>query len=283
MSGRLIISSKKGYCPWNARNISRVERDEKEHVQKLLVSRERLGSTNKGNDRFSLFKLEEKNSLLKPNDNSPQKEYNDLTTKIHGFENGLMDRRKISESKDKKNNAMKKESPFYLMARPIEKVLGMNEMNRKRQMDPMKDFHHEDEVVRTTFNTSETSCNKEDHKEESSRKRKRIKEDHDSRKNKRKKEHKKKDYFKNRSRVRCNKEKKNSNTDVSNASSESSDRHDFEFVEQLRKKRSEREQHERVRQDAIFDNTPYSNRDKNKSNGGHSYQFNSDKYNRRSL
>mmetsp|Transcript_10651 Transcript_10651/g.12267 ORF Transcript_10651/g.12267 Transcript_10651/m.12267 type:complete len:190 (-) Transcript_10651:13-582(-) len=189
-----------------------------------------------------------------------------------------MDRRKISESKDKKSIAMNKESPFYLMARPTEKALGMKEISRKREMDPMKDFIQENEDFR---NASEISCNKEDQKEESSRKRKRIKEDHDSRENMKKRGHKKKDYFKNRSRVRC--KKKKSNKDVSDASSESTDRHDFEFVEQLRKKRSEREQKERRRQDAILDNSPYSHRDRNKNNGGYSYHFNSDLNNRRSL
>jgi hypothetical protein len=36
MSGRLVILPKKSYCPWNRKNLERIERDEQQHQQLLL-------------------------------------------------------------------------------------------------------------------------------------------------------------------------------------------------------------------------------------------------------
>ena len=144
MSGRLIITSKKGYCPWNAKNLARIERDEKEHreaqerereKQANIASASRLAALKKAKDnsgshqeRFCLFdeiKEEKKNEV---------KNFVNNYGRFGGYHFANQDARSAS----------------YRNSRGSEGSCGEKNLKRKRELDPMAQFYEDPKAAQDT-------------------------------------------------------------------------------------------------------------------------------------
>lgn len=133
MSGRLIISSKKTYCPWKPENVEKVLKDEAEHkrkeeaavrdesatTRKMLL--EKRMETQKGH--FNLFSPEEQ-AVIGSSAETAQK-----------VKPGIMPVYLDTSSKQKK--------PFYLNSKAFvggSQAQRSIDTQRKRAMDPMQEF-----------------------------------------------------------------------------------------------------------------------------------------------
>ena len=274
MSGRLIILGKKGYCPWNSKNLSRIRKDEKEHrdaqgreqekhAQKASMLRlAALKKTGVGKDRhqqrFSLFEYEEKASFNRSNE-------------LQGSKSKVFER-KIdirNEGKTSKNKKIRDESPsrynrfgghffskqdkandFYTRVCPIKEPLGKKELQLHREMDPMREFHEAQEVIQGVSNqklvqnimpsTGDVKISQREKRKGSFRQGDAYTEG--------KKDKQRKMRHRKESRSDKHRKSTNSKRGKSNRSSCKS----TDSIEELRRKRAEREQQERHRQDAVL-------------------------------
>ena len=164
MSGRLVILPKKSYCPWNSKNIERVERDEKEYKEK---QQQLLGQSMEGNSklrieqlkkqqqqqqqshdkifttgRFSLFDQEEKEHIK-------QQKEQELFAKIdQQNKNDKGKKRKLSSYRQGHDDD---DTPFYMLPRKQESQhIDRKDTKLKYDMDPMKIFLHEDQLKEKT-------------------------------------------------------------------------------------------------------------------------------------
>ena len=293
MSGRLIILSKKSYCPWNAQNLTRVRRDEKEHQVAQEREREKqadIASTSRlvalkrtRNDddiqqkRFSLFESEEKASFdgskqLKGSKSEPREGKDDIRNEGRTSKN---EEKKPNDYSYRYNqlgyHSLKNRDTaksFYLNVGPIKEPVGRKEIQRKREMDPMRDFHEAEEgILHSITHEKMVQSMKSDssvgislrekrkrtskqnlHSDDSSSGRgdtfaKRVKEDdHKKKKKRRHREHRQ-----SHSKRKIPRSKKKISSRSSNNESD-----DIDSIEELRKKRAKREEQERQRQDAFL-------------------------------
>eukprot|EP00536_Pseudo-nitzschia_multiseries_P000327 jgi/Psemu1/282251/fgenesh1_pg.4_\ len=315
MSGRLIILSKKGYCPWNTRNLARIETDEKEHREAQereaekhahISSRARVAALKKTGPgkaehqgRFNLLESGDEAHFDRAIHSSHEKESKG-SRGVHGRESKTMDDETTNKNTKKKRfettfhkkfgdfRMTEKSSAesFYMLARTPQESLERKEIQRKRDMDPMKNFTPEDLEVgedisleKTTYSRYSThdgnamfnyshnlvslSVNANDFSQGEKTMRKRSQESYCSNKcsdggrisahtpdhdkrNKRKKKRHKRDD----SSKRRKGNHRSSGGKRSRCSSDTSNGTDS--FEQLRKKRTEREKQERTRQDKLF-------------------------------
>ena len=70
MSGRLVLTSKKGYCPWNPKNLARIEHDEQEHAKTVAHERQQLLT----------YQREQQYARLRQHQEEPQQRANPATT-----------------------------------------------------------------------------------------------------------------------------------------------------------------------------------------------------------
>lgn len=278
MSGRLVILGKKGYCPWNSKNLTRIRRDEERHreaqereqeKQADKASASRLSAlkrtSNEGDghvERFSLFEAEEEASF-------------DASNKLHGSKSETSCHRKgTTRNSDAKNhqefpsrrNALQrqsfnkhdKRSEFYLKPPSTNVPLGEKEIQRHRDMDPMKEFHQVQDVTQDSLSHREMVQNIKPDCDAYERKRssKRHRSSNDGCSSKgdvdtegRKEKHRKKKR-RHREDARCHKHRKSSKS-KKEKSSPSSNRKSTLSIEELREKRRKREEQERQRQDAF--------------------------------
>ena len=292
MSGRLIILSKKGYCPWNAQNLTRVRRDEKEHQAAQEREREKkadIASTSRlvalkrtRNDddiqqkRFSLFESEEKVSFHR------SKQLKGSKSEAREGKDDIRNEGRTSKNEEKEPNdrsyrynqlgyhSLKnrdRETSFYLNARPVKETIGRKEIQRKREMDPMRDFHEAEEgilhsishekTVQSIKSDSSVGISIREKRERTSRQNlhsddsspslgdtfsKRIKEG----KHKKKKKRRRREDRQSQSKRKISRSKKKISSRSNNDKSDGID-----SIGELRKKRAKREGQERQRQDAF--------------------------------
>jgi len=74
MSGRLIITGKKSYCPWNAKNIERVLRDERLEAERVAIEDALTKGCQTAQTIRTLKTKEAAKVLLKSNKKSPKAE-----------------------------------------------------------------------------------------------------------------------------------------------------------------------------------------------------------------
>ncbi|GFH61033.1 predicted protein [Chaetoceros tenuissimus] len=194
MSGRLIITTKKGYCPWSSKNVERVLRDErelKEREQKRkreVEQSERIeklkrlnGDQDCSNDGAStdrhvnLFEQEEKKFL-------EDAKLGQATSRTSSKQVGIMP---VFLSQMKKDDEQKQQENFYKKKDILRKE---TDDKLKKQMDPMDAFHN-DETSRskedgdqTIMEASERVYRKEK-KKKKSKKHKRHNSDHGKERN----------------------------------------------------------------------------------------------------
>jgi hypothetical protein len=317
MSGRLIILSKKGYCSWNAQNLTRLRRDEKEHQvaqererekQANIASTSRLVAlkrTRHDNDiqqkRFCLFESEEKASF------DMSKQLEGSKSEAREGKNDLRNEGRTSKNEEKKSDdcpyhynqlgchSLKNRDTaksFYLNERSIKEPVGRKEMQRKREMDPMRDFHEAEEgilhgishgkMVQSIKSDRSVGISQREkrkrkssqnlHSDDSSSGRgdifaKRIKED--KHKKKKKRRHREDCQSHHSEREISRSKKKISSRSINNKSD------DIDSTEELRKKRAEREEQERQRQDALLQTAQNFDEDKHRKNERRWDQFHS--------
>ncbi len=287
MSGRLVILGKKGYCPWNSKNLTRIRRDEERHreaqereqeKQADKASASRLSAlkktANEGDghvERFSLFEAEEGT-------------YFDASNKVQGSKSETCQLKETTKKNDEKNHQefpsrhrllqrhsftkRDKRSEFYLKPPSMNVPLGEKEVQRHRDMDPMKEFHEVQEVMQDGISHREMVQNiKSDcdvHERKRSSKRHRSSGDGCSGKVDEKTEGRKEKHRKKKKRHRedapCRKHRKSSTSKREKSSL--STRKSNISIEELRKKRRKREEQERQRQDAFLSTENFGERHK---------------------
>jgi hypothetical protein len=285
MSGRLVILPKKSYCPWNPKNVARVDRDEREHQEKLdrqqqqkaqeqshtrlLVLRKRAREEIDDNclQRFNLFEKEERDHQERTRDELLRQ----------GNPAKLNDERHVEKRGNPGTFPSKNdEIPFYMKSnldgdkstkRNVKMDAGV-----KERLDPMRQFHlHHEQDSRVPSSTQQITTPKEhtakDEKQNASKRRQRRSPDsenhHDDtsgtspsassrgerRKNKRLKKAKKKSRKQKR-----NNSKETRGEDFPNDESDGNANANDTLVE-LRRRRAEREESERKRQDHLLGST----------------------------
>lgn len=132
MSGRLIISSKKSYCPWKPENVERVLRDEARHErneqeQQRRESSRALLSTKQQHVNF--FAEEER------------KETEALLERENKLGKAIMPVYLDTAAAQSKNS-----QPFYLRDNPFEQTREIKDEKLKSEMDPMQAFTKRDTV-----------------------------------------------------------------------------------------------------------------------------------------
>ncbi len=281
MSGRLIILGKKGYCPWNSDNLSRIRRDQQEHREAQEREQEKQADRasilrlatlkKKGNDeesvheRFNLFESEEKACL-------------DRVKEVQGSRSEI-DERKNNERKIPNNNKKNHKEPhcqshrfggrcftkygrkkaFYLESSSIEKPLGAREVLRHQEMDPMREFHEGKEAEKGKKKVQSKRSHLEVEGLDGERKQRSSKryrsggnssfERDDAYTKGTKGKHKKK--------KRHRRQESNPDSHRKSTGAKSGNLSDKSFIhtdsiEELRRRRAEREHQERQRQDAIL-------------------------------
>jgi hypothetical protein len=156
MSGRLIILPKKSYCPWNPRNVERVEQDEREHKKKQEQekkqkdqekSQSRLKALRKRTreeiddiplQRFSLFENEERDHQERARDELLHG--NVGTGTFHVSRHVKMRRNPGTSPSKNDDNALYTKSNLGVdefTLRNSKKEAGV-----KERLDPMRQFHH---------------------------------------------------------------------------------------------------------------------------------------------
>ena len=284
MSGRLIILGKKGYCPWNAENLSRIRRDEQEHretqereqerqadkasILRLAALKKKGNSGESTQERFNLFESEEKAFL-------------DRVDEVQGSRSETDERKnkeRVIRNKNKKNHdephyqshrfgghsltKSGKRKKFYLEPSSIEEPLGLREVRRHQERDPMREFHESEEAEKGILHPKEVQSKPSELKVENldRRRKRRSSKRHKSggdRSFERDDTYTKRTKGKHKKRKRCRRQKSYSDShrrrEEANAE-KSSDRSSTSTVsmEELRRRRAEREQQERQRQDAIL-------------------------------
>ena len=148
MSGRLIITTKKGYCPWSSKNVERVLRDEREleereqkrkreveqseRIEKLKRQNGDQDCSNDGpsTDRHvNLFEQEERKFL-------EDAKLGQTTSKSSSSKQvGIMP---VFLSQMKKDDEQKQQENFYKRKDILTKE---TDDKLKKQMDPMYAFH----------------------------------------------------------------------------------------------------------------------------------------------
>lgn len=281
MSGRLIILSKKGYCPWSAKNLARIDRDEKEHQeaqerernkQASLASNARLSALKKTSEcevneheRFNLFEVEEKGSFERIYGHRQEKERKRSATEVYDTETTLKNKDN-SQAANFGRFAHKNLDPakaFYLAARPTQESLGRKEMKRIRDMDPMRQFHEEPEFQQVTSNRNEINNNFPNQDStysssgvQSSKKgRASTYETKEEKQKRKRKKHRRRDRsHKHKRRSRSSREKSSRSEENGAKSLE---------LQELRERRADREKRERQREKAILKGvqTPHLRRD----------------------
>jgi hypothetical protein len=291
MSGRLIILPKKSYCPWNPKNLERVAQDEKEHREKqeqeekqrcqeeshlrLTQLRKRIRDHDDADDklqRFSLFAKEEQ-------EQNDRLQGESLQGNPRAGQNSA---RGNKIQKDKRRNlgdfsSMSDDTPFYMKSRPngedaqpSEAIL-RKDRRVKDHLDPMKQFHQSrqgDDYARSLVSATQDSISKPDDNNAIAKDARRSgtgqghlrpelrsgnTSDHDEssrssasashdRKKRRKNKHRKKDKKKSRK----DKREKSRGTETAGSNS------NVDSLEELRKRRAEREELERKRQDDLM-------------------------------
>ena len=214
MSGRLVISSKKGYCPWKRENVERVLRDERLAREKAAQQEDaaqgnapawkklKASSESQQQERFSLFEQEEQQGAQDFVQGSKAK----VTP-------GILPVYLDSSSKRRKDGSRK--DPFYLhLPHNDSKETEQREDARKSAMDPMRAYHRKERSK--DDNTKKLSATRRRREAESAK-------DNESLRHK-KKRHKKRKH-----------EKKTTTTEL----------------QELRERRLQREQAEQKRQDSI--------------------------------
>lgn len=150
MSGRLIITSKKGYCPWSSKNVERVLRDERElqerenkkkreveqseRIEKLKRQNGDQDCSNNGTseDRHvNLFEQEERKFL----EDAKLGQATSRTSTSISKQVGIMP---VFLSQMKKDDEQKQQENFYKRKDILKKE---TDDNLKKQMDPMHAFH----------------------------------------------------------------------------------------------------------------------------------------------
>ena len=272
MSGRLIILGKKGYCPWNSKNLSRIRRDEKEHREAQereqrrqadeasilrLAALKKAGNSKDGHqERFSLFESEENASLDRSTELQVSKSKGG--EKNHdGF--SCRSGRFGSHSFTKQGRTDK----FYLKAGPNKEPLGKKELQRHREMDPMREFHNAQEeaqrlpsqkTVRSENCDSDVHIRRREKRKRSSKlhicsddtssRRRDVHAEGTKEKHRKKKKRRHREEHQSRKQTKSTKSKK--------GKSDGNSRNNTDSIEELRKKRAEREQQERQRQNAVL-------------------------------
>eukprot|EP00531_Pseudo-nitzschia_arenysensis_P005338 CAMPEP_0116121754 /NCGR_PEP_ID=MMETSP0329-20121206/3862_1 /TAXON_ID=697910 /ORGANISM="Pseudo-nitzschia arenysensis, Strain B593" /LENGTH=270 /DNA_ID=CAMNT_0003615581 /DNA_START=38 /DNA_END=850 /DNA_ORIENTATION=+ len=268
MSGRLIILGKKGYCPWNSKNLERIQRDEKEHREaqereqeqeaakasalRLSILKKNSNEGEKSLQRFSLFESEEKLSSDKSN-----KAY---VSKSTSFDRKGTARNDSERNREERRTSLERNfltrrdqrSQFYLKPPPTKK-----EIQRHRDMDPMKQFRESEEFTQETSHQKSiqnvnSDCAVRERKRSSKRGRssdddcssdgdmkfERTKERHRKKKSRHREDSRR---HKHRKRSKSKREKPNHSA-CNSASS----------IKELREKRKKREEQERQRQAAFL-------------------------------
>lgn len=181
MSGRLIITTKKGYCPWSSKNVERVLRDERElkereqkrkreveqseRIEKLKRQNGDQDCSNDGpsTDRHvNLFEQEERKFLEDAKLGQTTSKTSSSSKQV-----GIMP---VFLSQMKKDDEQKQQENFYKRKDILTKE---TDDKLKKQMDPMYAFH-KDETSRskedcdqTTMKVSERVHRKEKKKKKS--------------------------------------------------------------------------------------------------------------------
>jgi hypothetical protein len=289
MSGRLVISSKKGYCPWNSKNLSKIRRDEREHreaqkreqdnhskfasTSRLLALKKIRNSNEEHQQRFSLFHLEEKASIDRSNRLKDSKGEVDEDGK-HIRNDGNTSNNEVQNQDDRKCPNSKlggysltnpnTSDAFYLKSRPIHEPLGRKETQRIQEMDPMRYFHEPQEVLRGFSDRKVVEARRRDKYVEFSHREKRNRKSRDStcsddssssRGHKllfKRDKHRKKKKRLHREDSHSHRHKRDSRSKGRKCNySNDNKSSDTVTIEELRKKREEREQQERQRQNAF--------------------------------
>lgn len=150
MSGRLIITSKKGYCPWSSKNLSRVARDERElqereqkrkreveQSERIEKLKRQNGDQDFSNDgpsavrHINLFEQEERSFL----EDAKLGQETIRTSPSTSKQVGIMP---VFLSQMKKDDEQKQQEIFYKRNDILRKE---TDDKLKKQMDPMYAFH----------------------------------------------------------------------------------------------------------------------------------------------
>lgn len=293
MSGRLVILGKKGYCPWNSKNLDRIKRDEEEHrktqereqekqadkasVLRLAALKRKWDEKEPAQQRFNLFESEEKACLDRGNGVQGSRSQIDerinnerITQKIEGKndDGARWQSQRFGDHSFGKHGKSKK---FYMEPCSIKEPLGEKEIRRHQQMDPMREFHEDKEAEIGIPRRREIQSKHSDHsleKLEGRMERRSSKlyqsvgdssfERSDEYTEGTKKRQKKK---KRRRREDSNSDSHRKSTKTKTRQSSNRNRSSTDSMEELRRKRAEREQHERQRQDAVLKTAKHLSRE----------------------
>ena len=116
MSGRLIITTKKSYCPWNAANVERVLRDERLERERLARQKSEENQSHKRPDKrepqghINLFPQAREAEIRLTQANTNDVEKNDS--------NGILN---VPLGGDESNNRKNGKVPFYMQAQSQQK------------------------------------------------------------------------------------------------------------------------------------------------------------------
>lgn len=141
MSGRLKISGKKSYCPWKAQNVARVRADEKRHreQERQTQARDVTGRLEQRWNSLSAQQQEGRSSL-----------HVDLFAKEE--QQAILQTNEVQQSAGKqstKTKAASKQVPFYMQAPTttltkegsVDPNNNQRERDKRRRLDPMSQYH----------------------------------------------------------------------------------------------------------------------------------------------
>lgn len=140
MSGRLKISGKKSYCPWKAQNVARVRADEKRHreQERQTQARDETGRLEQRWNSLSAQRQEEQSSLH-------------VNLFAEEEQQAILQTNEVQQSVGKqstKTKAASKQVPFYMQAptahtkeESVDPNNNQRERDKRRRLDPMSRYH----------------------------------------------------------------------------------------------------------------------------------------------